>query len=457
MEKNKSELLAETEKLKKKNMVLQRKLRLAMESIEAFKDDTIDALVLNARENAIKVYTEKTADKPYRILIEQMHEGAVMLSDDGIILYCNAYFALMVNLPLEKVFGTNFADYIHDSSKEQVRDLLEHGRSQATKEEIKLHSDSGRKIPVLMTINALTLDNKMFLGIILTDLTIQYENQRKLKLKTTQLEAKNDELEDADIELAFQINEKKKRSKELRIAKTDVKDLEDINTHKDSVLAILSHDLRSPLTGIIGIAEYLNTDYDNLKQSEVKRMLALLLNETTNELNLLDNLLEWGRIKYASEAFSPENITLSRFVTEVFDTLNEVAVKNHIKLNNKVQENIVLFADENMLLSILQNLVSNAIKHTPADGEITVSAMRDGDKIITEVKDTGIGMSKELTEKLFTPQMNSLLNPRKKNKGGGIGLLLVKEFLDKNSGEIWVKSEEGKGSSFYFSLTAVKE
>lgn len=446
--------MAETEKLKKENLMLQRKLRSAMEAIEAIKEDNIDALLTDARENARKVYTEKTADKPYRILIEKMHEGAVMLSEDGIIIYCNAYFALMINLPLEKVFGTDLLDYIDDSSKENTEKLITQCQIQPVNDEIIILSENGKKIHTLMSLTALTLDNKPFISVIMTDLTKQVEFQKKLIFKTKQLEAKNEELENANIELAFQISEKKRRSKELRIAKTDVKDLEEINTHKDSVLAILSHDLRSPLAGIIGIAELLNSDFDDMKQAEVKHLHALLLKESAKELTMLDNLLEWGRIKYASEAFAPENTVLTQSVSKVFETLKEVAARNGIQLMNEVKKDIIVFADGKMVLSVIQNIVSNAIRYTPEDGKITVTAKNKGDKVETRITDTGIGMSEELTEKLFTPQMTSLLTPRKKNKGGGIGLLLVKDILDKNNGEIWVESKEGKGSSFCFTLLA---
>jgi len=456
MEKNKSKPRAETAKLKKENSVLQRKLRSAMDAIEAIKEDNIDALLLDARENSRKVYTEKTADKPYRILIEKMHEGAVMLSEDGIIIYCNAHFALMVNLPLEKVFGTDFIDYTDDSSKEDFEKLISQCQIQPVNDEIIMHSGNEKKIHTLMTFTALALDNKPFISVIITDLTKQVEYQKKLILRAKQIEAKNGELENANIELAFQIKEKKKRSKELRSAKTDVKDLEEINTHKDSVLAILSHDLRSPLASIIGIAELLNSDFDEMEQNEVKHLIALLLKESTKELSMLDDLLEWGRIKYASEAFSPENIVLTQSVLKVFETLKEVAANNRIKLINDVKGDIIVFADGNMVLSILQNIVSNAIKYTPAGGKITVKAKNTADKVKIEITDTGMGMSKELTEILFTPQMSSLLHPREKNKGGGIGLLLVKDSLDKNNGEIWVESEEGKGTSFHFTLMAGK-
>ena len=125
----------------------------------------------------------------------------------------------------------------------------------------------------------------------------------------------------------------------------------------------------------------------------------------------------------------------------------EIAVMLDIRL---------LFADGKMLLSIIQNIVSNAIKHTKKGGTITVSAKTKDNKIIIRVKDTGVGMSKEIQEKLFTPQIKTLSEARKENKGAGIGLLLVKGFLEKNNGEIWVESVEGEGSSFYFTLPITK-
>ena len=181
-------------------------------------------------------------------------------------------------------------------------------------------------------------------------------------------------------------------------------------------------------------------------------MLELLYKSSTDELDMLDYLVEWARIKYASDVFSPTKIKLIQFIEKVFDTLNETASLNAINLHHEIEENTSVFADGKMLLSIIQNIVFNAIKHTQKGGAITISAKRKDDKIIIQVKDTGIGMSKEIQENLFTPQIKTLSEARKENKGAGIGLLLVKGFLVKNNGEIWVESIEGEGSSFYFTL-----
>lgn len=235
-----------------------------------------------------------------------------------------------------------------------------------------------------------------------------------------------------------------------------VRELEDLNTHKDNVLAILSHDLRSPLSTIIETANYLKKYYHKMKPDDVQEMLDLLHKSSTDELDMLDYLVEWARIKYASNAFSPTKIKLTEYINKVFETLNETASINAINLHQKIETDTSVFADGKMLISIIQNIVSNAIKHSKKGGTITVSAKSKDDKIIVQVKDTGVGMSKEIMENIFTPKMKTLSEERKINKGAGIGLLLVKGFIEKNFGEIWVESIEGKGSSFYFTLPIEK-
>jgi len=235
-----------------------------------------------------------------------------------------------------------------------------------------------------------------------------------------------------------------------------VKELEELNTHKESVLAILSHDLRSPLSAIIGTTKYLKENFHKMNPVAVQEMLDLLYKSSVDELDMLDYLVEWARIKYASDAFAPSEIKLTEYLDKVFETFSESASIKVINLYHTIDEETVVFADGKMLISIIQNIISNAMKHTENGGSIEVSAKKEDNKIIIQVKDTGLGMSEEIIEKLFTPQMKTLSEARKKNKGAGIGLLLVKGFLEKNGGEIWVESIEGQGSSFYFSLPIQK-
>jgi two-component system CheB/CheR fusion protein len=307
-----------------------------------------------------------------------------------------------------------------------------------------------------MSANSLKLDDIFVLSIILTDVTIRNENQEELKNRTEQLQKKNLELENINKTLEIQNEEKKKRTAELSDANKDIKELEKLIAHKESILTILSHDLRSPLSGIIGTTEFLKSNFEEMDHEEVKTMLDLLCESSKDELKMLDYLVEWARIKYASEAFAPTKIELVQYVNKVFESLSDIAAVNAINLHHEIEENTNVFADKKMLISVLQNIVSNAIKHSHPGGKITVSTKRNEDKIIVEIKDTGMGMTKEIQKKLFTPQMEALSEERKDNKGAGIGLLLVKGLLEKSNGEIWVESTLGLGSSFYFTLPVDK-
>lgn len=229
-------------------------------------------------------------------------------------------------------------------------------------------------------------------------------------------------------------------------------ELEELNTHKETVLAILSHDLRSPLTGIIQGAEYLKLNYETLEPDFIKELLEELRLASINELNMLDYLVEWARIKYAADAFVPAKIELVDYVKKVFESLKETAAIKTIIFLNNIEDESTVYADGKMLISIFQNIVSNAIKHSEIGGTITVSAKKSNNMIIVEINDTGHGMSEEIQEKLFTPEVISLSKTVEENNGAGIGLILVKGLLERNGGHIWVESMEGNGSSFYFTL-----
>jgi len=246
------------------------------------------------------------------------------------------------------------------------------------------------------------------------------------------------------------------RKKSEDAIKNYIRELEELNTHKESVLAILSHDLRSPLSSIVGTVAYLKEDFQKMKGEDVQEMLDLLFQSSKDGLEMLDYLVEWARIKYASEVYTPSKIKLTQYIDKVFETLSDTASINAINLHHEIEPDTSVFADGKMLISIIQNIVSNGIKHSNRGDTVTISAHAKDDKIIVQVKDTGTGMSEEIMKKLFTPQMKVLSEARKLNKGAGIGLLLVKGFLEKNGGEIWVESVEGEGSSFYFTLPIEK-
>ncbi len=231
-----------------------------------------------------------------------------------------------------------------------------------------------------------------------------------------------------------------------------ISDLEELNAHKEKILAILSHDLRSPLARIITITEFLKVDYDKMDPSEVKGMINMIQSASKEELNMLDYLVEWARIKYASQVFTPEKLIIKKCIAEVIKKFSLIADANNIKLVNTIDESVVVFADEKMMISVFQNLLSNAIKHSNPSTSVTISCKQRPETVEIEIHDTGAGMSEEAVRKLFIPNMEALSNKCKGDKGAGIGLLLTKSFLEANGGEIRAESAVGKGTSFFFTL-----
>jgi PAS domain S-box-containing protein len=239
---------------------------------------------------------------------------------------------------------------------------------------------------------------------------------------------------------------------ERKNAEKYAKEMEELSVHKESILFILSHDFRTLIAGVTGTAEFLDKNFDEMDKITAKEMLQLIHTTSKEELDLLDYLIEWARIKYASEAFAPVKIEIFKHVKTVFETLNDDAVAYNTYLQNNIEENIKVFADSDMLLSILRNLILNGIKYSHKGGKIAVSAETKENEIIIEIKDDGIGIAKEIKDKLFTPQITTISDAWKKDKETGIGLILSKGFVEKNGGRIWVESVEGEGSSFYFTL-----
>jgi len=475
MEYNVKELLAETEKLNKDKAALKQQLREAKISIDGIKTGNIDALVI-AQEKALKVYTESTADKPYRILIEKMHEGAVTLHADRTILYCNSYFANMVNLPLQKVIGTIFDKFIDNTAKGFIETLFKQGSADTLKKEVYIHSGSGKKIPVLMTADAMSLDNVFVLGIILTDLTEQNENQEILKQRTKELEEKNKELEIANRQLGFQIEEKGKRAAELVIADKEVviqheekekraaeliiADKEIVIQHEEKEKQVaaneelesfsysVSHDLRTPLRHINGFIDLLvKNNSPQLDEAGIRYLNTI--SESSHEMeSLIDALLTFSRFSRAE--LVQTKINSKNLVTQVINTFNEDIASRNIEIN--ISELPDTMGDETLINQVWVNLISNAIKYSRKKEKavIDIGSKIENDKTIFFIKDNGAGFDMKYADKLFG--VFQRLHRAKDFEGIGIGLANVNRIITRHGGKCWAEGEVNKGATFFFSL-----
>ena len=194
-----------------------------------------------------------------------------------------------------------------------------------------------------------------------------------------------------------------------------------------------------------------------MTRDQVQQIVATMRKSATKLYALLGNLLDWSRLQQGLIPYNPEPIILLPKVLAETALVIESANKKEIEINYEIPEDITVFADENMLGGILRNLTSNAVKFTLKGGKVIISAKSLDHTVECSVRDTGIGMNQEMKENLFNIDMDTSRNGTEKEPSTGLGLILCKEFVGKHGGKLWVESEEGKGSTFYFTLPSKKD
>ena len=225
------------------------------------------------------------------------------------------------------------------------------------------------------------------------------------------------------------------------------------NAEKDKFFSIIAHDLRSPFNGFLGLTEILVEGLPGMSREEIQQMAVLLRKSATNLFSLLGNLLEWSRMQRGITAFVPSSFLLMPKITESMSLVTDAADKKNILISYVVPDDLQVFADGNMLGGILRNLVTNAVKFTPKGGVITLLAKSiSSNSVEISVRDTGIGMSKDLIDNLFRLDINTGRKGTEGEYSTGLGLLICKDFIEKNGGKLGIESEEGKGSTFHFTI-----
>lgn len=226
-----------------------------------------------------------------------------------------------------------------------------------------------------------------------------------------------------------------------------------LNNEKDMFFSIIAHDLRSPFNSFLGLTQIMSEELSSLTITELQKITENLHNSAVNLYRLLENLLQWSRIEQGSLPFDPKMTDLKTDIDESIAMVLESARNKEIAITYVIPKDFMVYADSNMLQTVIRNLIYNSIKFTPYKGKITLEAKVDGTKSTEiSIKDTGIGMTPDIIDHLF--KLDGKIN-RKGTHGepsSGLGLLLCKEFITKHGGKIWVESAEGKGTTFYFTF-----
>lgn len=278
--------------------------------------------------------------------------------------------------------------------------------------------------------------------IILRDITERKIAQSELLKYLTEIKQSKNVLEQKAIELS-NLNSKLNESE---------KELKELNASKDKFFSIIAHDLRSPFTSLLGLTEYLASDYKNIQQDELKELSNNLLKSAKITFNLLENLLQWAKIRTGRIKYSPELFCLRKVIYQMLDLYKGNARNKNISLEIEVENDIEVLADLNTVETILRNLISSAIKFTSAGGKVIVSVKKKGEYAEINIIDNGVGIKADIIGRLFQIDQNISTSGTQNEEGSGFGLILCKEFVEMNKGKIFVESKVGEGSTFGFTL-----
>jgi len=253
-------------------------------------------------------------------------------------------------------------------------------------------------------------------------------------------------------QIALAIDKKRNEGKIIQYSE----ELKETNAAKDKFFSIIAHDLKSPFHGLLGLTRMIVEEYDSMSESEVKSYLQIIKESTESTYKLIENLLEWSRLESGKMKYNPALQNMFMIVEDTRILLNQNARMKNINLRNKLGHQSFVWGDDTMLQSLVQNLISNAIKFTPTNGIIEVTENQFDSYIEYTVSDTGIGIKESDIEKLFRIDMSFSTKGTQQEKGTGLGLVLCKEIVNIHGGEISVQSKISEGTKIIFTLSKPK-
>jgi len=289
-------------------------------------------------------------------------------------------------------------------------------------------------------------------------LEIQVEERTKeLNIKNKLLIKQADDLNTTNILLEERQQYIEAQAEELIAQKEELTriniELNELNATKDKFFSIIAHDIKNPFNTIMGFAELMQINFSKWTEEKKLQIINKLTNTSKNIYELLENLLQWSRSQRGTIEFNPEKIQLKEQIDYILMLLRNSADEKEIELGTNLHnENVFVNVDIRMLHTILRNLVSNAIKFTSIGGLIMINVEIKGGNAHIMVVDNGVGITQDSQDKLFRIDRQHSTEGTNKERGTGLGLILSKEFVEKHGGKIWVESDEGKGSTFGFSL-----
>lgn len=364
--------------------------------------------------------TIKESERKYRTLLETILEGVWQIDEDGNTNYVNPIMAEMLGYTVDEMNGKHLFHFMDEKGKEIAnKNIEDRKKGIEAQHDFEFIRKDGKRIYCLLQTVPIIKDS-------------EYKGA-----------------------LASVMDITKRKMDEQRLHRL-VYELRTANATKDKFFGIIAHDLRSPLASIISYTSKYISNFENSSIMDLKEIIFDISDTSAQLFKLLENLLEWSRINRGKVEYMPINLGLKDFADEASMLLGSNAKEKNIQLINEINGDIIVYVDNNLTQVIFHNLISNAIKFTEEGGKITLKATLLDKFALVEVADTGIGIDEKVIQKLFRIDQKITKSGTAGEKGTGLGLILCKEFVEMQGGEISVESELGKGTKFIFSLPLIK-
>ena len=381
---------------------LRRRLREAEDTLNAIRDGHVDALVVGSPHGE-QLYTLRSADQPYRLMVEQMGEGALTLSADGTILYCNERFAQLMATDCQRITARNFTDFVRPEEQARFQMLLE---AETFRDDFQLMNADGKSSPAQLSSIALRIDGVRTVAVVVSDLT----------------------------------HERIERG------------LRESNRLKDEFLATLSHELRTPLNVILGWTRMLLADH--LSESAREHALRLIDRNAVAQAQLVNDLVDMARMTTGKLTLDLEPLAIVPALEAALESVRPAAEAKHLTLRTTWHTTTAhAVADATRLQQVLWNLLSNAVKFTPEGGTIAMSAAEIDGRVRIEVSDTGIGIDRSFVPHVFDRFRQADSGTTRAHGGLGLGPAIVRDLIRLHGGEVDVRSDGvGRGATFTITL-----
>jgi len=361
--------------------------------------------------------------------VAQNTDNAVLIMNSkGDLEWINEAFTRMYEYELDDLYESLGGNLSKISSHPKINEFIK----RCTDEKSSVYynsmitSKTGKKVYAQTTISPIINDKGEVIRLVAID-----SNITEIKLAQEEIKAQRDQLED-------QRNQ-----------------LEQLNATKDKFFSILAHDLKNPFSSLHSMSEMLAENFNQIDESDKHELSRKISQNASHIYNLLEDLLTWSHLQRSQVEYNPVQFNLSQLIDINLNISRLAADKKKIKLLANTPKELFAVADREMINTVIRNLINNAVKFTDSQGTIEVKAQRKQNGMIeVSVVDDGIGISNEDQLKLFRIDIKTKSIGQSKEKGTGLGLILCKEFVEKNGGEIWVKSQGHRGSCFSFTLKA---